>query len=114
MALLVHEEGWYAAHDVELRLNTTASELDLREGRVRLADGSDLNFDHVLLATGSAPKTLPLPGAGLEGVHTLRTMDDSIRLHAALKGAGRLAMIGAAGSAARSRPPRATSASRSS
>ena len=91
----VHEEGWYAEHDVELRLSTTASELDLREGRVRLADGSDLPFDHVLLATGAEPKTLPLPGAGLEGVHLLRTMDDSVRLHAALTGAKRVVVVGA-------------------
>jgi 3-phenylpropionate/trans-cinnamate dioxygenase ferredoxin reductase subunit len=91
----VHEEGWYAEHDVELRLNTTASELDLREGRIRLADGSDIAFDHVLLATGAEPKTLPLPGAGLEGVRLLRSMDDSIRLREALQSAGRLVMVGA-------------------
>jgi 3-phenylpropionate/trans-cinnamate dioxygenase ferredoxin reductase component len=91
----VHEEGWYAEHDVELRLSATASELDLREGRVRLADGSDLPFDHVLLATGAEPKTLPLPGAGLEGVHLLRTMQQSVDLHAALKSAGRVVVVGA-------------------
>ena len=58
----VHEEGWYAEHDVELRLSSTVSELDLHEGRVRLADGSDLPFDNVLLATGAEPRRLPLPG----------------------------------------------------
>ena len=91
--------GWYAEHDVELLTGTEATALDLGARSVTLDDGRSLPYDRLLLATGSDPRRIPLPGVDLDGVHELRTLDDSESLAAALRaahedGAGRLAIVG--------------------
>ncbi|MBD8079775.1 FAD-dependent oxidoreductase [Cellulosimicrobium arenosum] len=93
------DAAWYADHDVELLTGVTAAGLDPAAHRVALDDGRSLAYDRLLLATGSAPRTPPVPGTDLDGVHSLRTVDDSERLAAALDtssrtGAGRLAIVG--------------------
>lgn len=91
----VHPESWYAEHDVELRLNSTASRLDRDARVVELTDGTQIGYDKLLLATGASPRTLSAPGADAEGVHLLRTLDDSDRLRALLPTMSRLVVIGA-------------------
>jgi 3-phenylpropionate/trans-cinnamate dioxygenase ferredoxin reductase subunit len=90
----VHPDGFYAAHDIEL-VTDHASVLDLALGRVELAGGDGIDFDTAVLATGAALRRLELPGADLDGVHYLRTIDDAIRLRDAIRGASRVAVIGA-------------------
>ena len=60
---LVLTREWYDAHDVELRLGVRADAIDPATHEVRLADGSSLGYDRLVLATGSTPRTLPVPGA---------------------------------------------------
>ncbi|WP_019137027.1 NAD(P)/FAD-dependent oxidoreductase [Cellulomonas massiliensis] len=90
----VHDESWYAAHDVELRLGVTAAELDLGARDVVDATGARHGFEHLVLATGSQPRPLDVPGAALDGVVTLRTLDDSDRLRAAIDRARRVVVVG--------------------
>lgn len=59
----VHPESWYAEHDVELRLGSRATALDAAAHEVVLDDGARLAYNAVLLATGSEPVRLRLPGA---------------------------------------------------
>jgi NADPH-dependent 2,4-dienoyl-CoA reductase/sulfur reductase-like enzyme len=87
-------EGWYRDKDVELVIGTAATQLHRRERRVVLADGSELSYDKLLIATGSRPRTLPA-FAEFENVSVLRTLDDSLALGAALRAGGRVAVIGA-------------------
>jgi 3-phenylpropionate/trans-cinnamate dioxygenase ferredoxin reductase component len=89
------EEGWYEAHDVELRTSTKVSELALSSSEVVLDGGERIEFDQLLLATGSSAKRLPIPGADLEGVRVLRTVHDSDALREALQPGVRVAVIGA-------------------
>jgi 3-phenylpropionate/trans-cinnamate dioxygenase ferredoxin reductase subunit len=91
----VHDEGWYAANDVELLTGRTVETLDLGTGKVTLDGGEDLPFSAVVLATGAEPRRLDTPGADLAGVHYLREVGDSLRLGGALRSAGRVAVIGA-------------------
>jgi 3-phenylpropionate/trans-cinnamate dioxygenase ferredoxin reductase subunit len=91
----VHPEAYYAANDVDLRLSTRVTALHLDEHRVATAGGESIGFDRLLLATGSAPRRLSIPGADLSGVHYLRTLADAEDLRWDLIGAGRLAVIGA-------------------
>lgn len=94
-ALAVAPEDWYGANDVDLRLGVRATALDPAGRAVALGDGSDLHYDSLLLATGARPRTIPLPGSGLEGVSTFRTVEDSRRLRRALAGGGRnVVMVG--------------------
>jgi 3-phenylpropionate/trans-cinnamate dioxygenase ferredoxin reductase component len=92
---LQEDEGWYAAHDVELRTATTIERIDAAQSAVILADGERLSYDRLLLATGARPRRLGVPGADLEGVHELRTLEDSDVLRSVLEAGGRLVVIGA-------------------
>jgi 3-phenylpropionate/trans-cinnamate dioxygenase ferredoxin reductase subunit len=94
-SIYVHEEAWYAANEVDLRLGVTATALDLSARQVVLADGGTVGYDRVLLATGAAPRRLSVPGADLEGVLYLRRVGDSERLQAALRTGGQVVIVGA-------------------
>jgi 3-phenylpropionate/trans-cinnamate dioxygenase ferredoxin reductase component len=91
----VHEAGWYAAHDVDLRTGTTVAALDRGGHAVRMSDGEELGYDRLLLATGASPRRLPVPGADGGQVLELRTFADSDRINETLRDGVRLVVIGA-------------------
>ncbi|MGZ4275784.1 MAG: NAD(P)/FAD-dependent oxidoreductase [Solirubrobacteraceae bacterium] len=93
-AALVQPEAWYAEHAIELVRGVAVERLDAHERRVELGDGRTLTADAVLLATGAEPRTLPLPGADLDGVLTLRTRRDADALRARLRAGAPVAVIG--------------------
>ena len=86
-------ESWYAENDIELMLGTRAQMVDLHEQTI-LASGSLVPYDALVLATGGSPRSLDVPGATLQGIHTLRTMDDSIALSAELTPGARVVVVG--------------------
>jgi 3-phenylpropionate/trans-cinnamate dioxygenase ferredoxin reductase subunit len=92
--IYVHPQDWYKDHDVELRLGVAATAIDRAGHEVTLADGSRQPYSKLLLATGSSPRRLTVPGAELGGVLYLRTAQDSDRLKAAFQAASRVAVIG--------------------
>jgi 3-phenylpropionate/trans-cinnamate dioxygenase ferredoxin reductase component len=94
-SIYVHPAGWYAEHDVELRLGTTVTSVDPAAHEVTLADGSRIGYAKLLLTTGSSPRHLPVPGADSDGVHYLRRVADSDRIRDVFQGASRVAVIGA-------------------
>jgi 3-phenylpropionate/trans-cinnamate dioxygenase ferredoxin reductase subunit len=93
-ALLVHPDGWYAEHQVELLLDTAATALDPAAHTVTLTDGTQLGWTKLLLATGAAPRRLPVPGADLDNVLYLRRVDDSDRLKDTFRTASRIVLVG--------------------
>ncbi|HEX8646805.1 MAG TPA: FAD-dependent oxidoreductase [Thermoleophilaceae bacterium] len=94
-SVYVHGEGFYAEHDVELLLGRAATGLDAAAREVELDGGERIRYDRLLLATGAEPRRLELPGAGLAGLHYLRTIADADALRSALRRASRLAVVGA-------------------
>ena len=80
--------------NVELRLETPIASLDLGRREVTLESGEHVPYDRLAIATGAAPRKLLVPGAGLEGVRTLRTLDDSMGLREAADDAKRVVVIG--------------------
>jgi 3-phenylpropionate/trans-cinnamate dioxygenase ferredoxin reductase subunit len=92
---LQKDPAWYEQHAIELRTETAVEALDVGARAVVLAGGERLSYDALLLATGAQPRRLPIPGADLEGVHVLRTVQDSDRLRAVLDAGGRLVVVGA-------------------
>ena len=92
-SVFVHERSWYAEHDVELLLATRAVRLDPATRTVTLEDGGSLSFDKLLLATGSSPRKVNLPGTDLDGIHYLRRIGDSERLASALSAGGRRVVV---------------------
>src|SRR6266851_3058597 len=94
-SIYVHEEGWYAGHDVDLLLGTAVTAIDRSGSRIELADGSAITYDRLLLTPGASPRRLDVPGGDLGGVRYLRTAGDSERLGAALADADRVVIAGA-------------------
>jgi NADPH-dependent 2,4-dienoyl-CoA reductase/sulfur reductase-like enzyme len=82
---------------VAVRLGARATSLDAEARRVTLEDGTSIEADGVVVATGAHPRTLP-GTAGQEGVTVLRTLDDSTALRARIESAGpgcRVVVVGA-------------------
>ncbi|MFI7672249.1 NAD(P)/FAD-dependent oxidoreductase [Actinophytocola sp. NPDC049390] len=94
-AVYVHDEGWYEENSVELLSGRPVVALDRAAHEVELEGGERIGYRKLLLATGASPRTLPVPGADLPGVHHLRRFPDSDRLRAALRGGGRVVIAGA-------------------
>jgi len=95
--LFVHQPSWYGEHDVDLCLGHRVEEVDLNARTLSTtspAGPRTIAFDALVLATGSSPRRLDVPGADLSGIHHLRTLDDSRRLHAALTGHPRVVLVG--------------------
>jgi 3-phenylpropionate/trans-cinnamate dioxygenase ferredoxin reductase subunit len=91
----VHEEGFYAAQDIELLTETKVVGLDLAARQVTFSSGERVHYDHLLLATGASPRRLRVPGAELDGVFYLRTVADSDALRAAVTRSTQVVVIGA-------------------
>ncbi len=84
----------YAELDIDLQLGAIATGVDVTARTLRLEAGGSLTFDGLIVATGAHPRLPPFMRR-LEGVHLLRTLDDSLALRSALLGRPRVAMIGA-------------------
>ncbi|PRX47142.1 NAD/ferredoxin-dependent reductase-like protein [Prauserella shujinwangii] len=91
----VHDEGFYAEHDIDLRPGVPATRVELGARVVTDDRGGEHRYDRLLLATGSRPRVLPVPGGDLPGLWTLRTLDDALGLRAALVSARRVVIVGA-------------------
>ena len=72
--LPVESPGWYAEHEVEVRLGAEAETLDPDARTVLLGNGETLHYDACVLATGAEPARLPVPGATEEWVLLLRSL----------------------------------------
>lgn len=91
----VEAADWYRDHDVELLLETDAVAIDPSAHHVELAGRGPVRYDALLLATGSTPRRLAVPGADLPGVHYLRTVDQADTLRSLLAdGDKRLVLVG--------------------
>ena len=97
--VFLRDAAFYAAQQVELRLGTRATALDLPGRALALEGGERLRFDKLLVATGGEARRLALPGGDLPGVVALRTLDDARALRAALvsvaAAGGRVVVVGA-------------------
>jgi nitrite reductase (NADH) large subunit len=74
--IILHCAQWYSEHGVTLHLGDPAVEIDRRRRIVRSQKGIELPYDRLLIATGSKPIILPVPGAQLSGVVTFRDLAD--------------------------------------
>jgi 3-phenylpropionate/trans-cinnamate dioxygenase ferredoxin reductase component len=93
--VFVHDVGWYDEHDVDLRTGVGVAAVDPPARQVELADGQRVGYDALLLATGSTPRPLDVPGAYFDGVLRLRTLAESDRIAAALVDGAHIVVVGA-------------------
>lgn len=92
--LFVHSEDWYGQQDIDLRLSTPVVGLNRGTHEIVTQTGERLPYDKLLLATGSSPRRLGIPGGDLNGVHYLRTLDDNEGLKHALRPGAHAVVIG--------------------
>jgi 3-phenylpropionate/trans-cinnamate dioxygenase ferredoxin reductase component len=93
-SLYLHQDGFYATHDIELHTSTPVRSLDPAGRHVELASGERVGYDRLLLATGAAPRRLAVPGEDLGGVHYLRSRHDADTLAAAAARAEHVVVVG--------------------
>lgn len=93
-ALTLRSPGWYADHGVDLRLGARVLDVDRERREVVLVDGTRVDYDVLVLATGSIPSLPPIRGlVRMDGtlhpaVHAFRSLDDCLRLDAAVDAVG--------------------------
>lgn len=97
------EEAWmflrapdfYEERDIELMTERTVTEVDATAQTLSFADGATMRYDALLLCTGGRPRALDVPGSDLDGIHTLRSYDDSRMLREKAQKAERAVVVGA-------------------
>jgi len=88
-------DDFYKENNIDLRLKTEVGKIDVKGSAVVLKDGGSVPYDRLLLATGAEPVRLPVPGADLPHVHTLRSLADCRAIIKGADGAKRAVVIGA-------------------
>jgi NADPH-dependent 2,4-dienoyl-CoA reductase/sulfur reductase-like enzyme len=91
---LVEPQSFYDDNDVELLLSTTVVAVEPGERAVATADDRRLRYRKLLIATGVQPRQLPVAGADLEGVFTLRSLDDATAIRDAASAARDAVVVG--------------------
>ena len=92
--LPIENDGWYEQNGVELRLGTIVAGLNRADKLVELDDGEALEYDACVLATGSEPIRLPVPGADDPEILVMRTVENSIRLRGRVGEGDRAVVVG--------------------
>src|SRR5262245_24669279 len=90
--IMLHRPSWYAKRGITLYSGDPIVDIDRSRRRVRSKSGKVASYDRLLIATGSDPIMLPLPGKELPGVVTFRDLDDVNRMLEA-SGANRRAVV---------------------
>ena len=88
-------ESFYDDPDIEVRLGTRITEIDRDNCSVTSVDGEVFTYNKLVLALGGRPRTLPLPGAELAGIHYLRGIDDVLKIQSEIQEERRLVIVGA-------------------
>ncbi|MEZ5609183.1 MAG: FAD-dependent oxidoreductase [Rhodocyclaceae bacterium] len=107
--IILNDHQWYIDNGIELLLNNKVTKIDRKGRKIFAEDGSEREYDRLLLATGSTPFILPVPGKDLPGVIAYRDVADTDAMidaaakhkHAVVIGAGLLGLEAANGLALR-------------
>ena len=92
--IVTHPVGWYAENGITLLAGRTVTDIERARRRVHLDDGTELAYDRMVLATGSVPFIIPVPGHQHPDVVSFRDIQDVNRMVAATAHKKRAAVIG--------------------
>ncbi|MAB15027.1 nitrite reductase large subunit NirB, partial [Parvibaculum sp.] len=92
--IVINGRDWYADNGIELRAGEEVIAIDPATREIVTATGERAGYDRLLIATGSSPFIIPVPGASLDGVIAFRDIEDVRHMTAAAKKGGRAVVIG--------------------
>ncbi len=92
--IITHDDGWYESHGISLHKQAKVVEIDRAAKSVKAENGLSAAYDKLVIATGSDPFVIPIPGNDLDGVLTYRDLDDVEKMLRAAKSGGRAVVIG--------------------
>lgn len=92
--IVLNGRDWYAENNITLHTGSPVVKIDRVQRKVIAADGTEAEYDRLLLATGSSPFIIPVPGASLEGVIGFRDIQDVEQMLAASQQYRRAVVIG--------------------
>jgi len=92
--IITHDDDWYAAHNVTLHKGCKISEINRAAKTVTAENGVTAPYDKLVIATGSSPFVIPVPGHDLDGVMVYRDLDDVDKMLEVSKSGGRAVVIG--------------------
>jgi phenylglyoxylate dehydrogenase epsilon subunit len=93
--IFLRSEKFFADNHVSLKRGTALKALHAARNTAELADGSEIGYEKLLLATGASPAIPPIPGIDQIAYHVLRTLDDATKLNAAMKQSKQAVVMGA-------------------
>ena len=93
-ALFVHPESWFRENRIEVFTGKTISEINPGEKKITLEDGTPVSYSKLIIATGAHSFIPPIPGSDLQGVFTLRSLEDADRIREYTRGLKKAVIIG--------------------
>jgi len=93
-AIKINPEEFYKKHGIELRLQCDTATVDIKRKRLILKNNDEFEFQKLIIATGARPRTLDIPGAGLQNLFYLRTVSDSKNIRSAAEKVKHAVVIG--------------------
>ena len=93
--VLTGDDGYFSRLGVTTKFGSRVTGINPSGNSLTLSDGSSVGYDNLLIATGSSPQKLNIPGADGAGVYNLWTIDDARKTMASLKGEAEVAFVGA-------------------
>jgi NADPH-dependent 2,4-dienoyl-CoA reductase/sulfur reductase-like enzyme len=93
-AIRINTESFYREHGIEVKLGCEISAVDPKRKRLSLKSGGEFGFDKLIMATGARPRTLQVPGAGLQNLYYLRSLNDSKAIRRSAENVKHGAVIG--------------------
>lgn len=93
-SIRINPENFYGEHGIELKLQSEVRGVDAARKTIHFASGETCEFEKLIVATGAVVRKLNIPGAELEGVHYLRSMEDSKRIRTHAENARSAVVIG--------------------
>ncbi|MNH79022.1 Nitrite reductase [NAD(P)H] [compost metagenome] len=92
--IVLNDLNWYTDHGITLHTGTTVTQIDEAKRQVVAENGLRVPYDYIIIATGSKPFILPIPGSDKEGVIGFRDIEDCNQMLEAAKNYKKAAVIG--------------------
>ena len=91
--IITHDDAWYASRRIKTRFGEHVTRID-RDRKAVISKSGETPYDDLIIATGSAPFIIPVPGKNLPGVVTYRDLEDTNAMIAAAKPGAKAVVIG--------------------